>query len=111
MEEGNVLQDLVNLIIESRKQLTRVEEKLDRSLRIKDCLNGDTLMDNGDICRLLGITKRTLQRYRQLRLITYYLIEGKTFYKSSEVLDFINQFEVGTARKKYSPLHQQQENK
>lgn len=111
MEEGNVLQDLVNLIIESRKQLTRVEEKLDRSLRIKDCLNGDTLMDNGDICRLLGITKRTLQRYRQLRLITYYLIEGKTFYKSSEVLDFINQFEVGTARKKHSPLYQQQENK
>lgn len=52
--------------------MTRIEEKLDRTLRIKDCLNGDSLMDNGDLCQLLSITKRTLQRYRQLKLIKYY---------------------------------------
>lgn len=109
MEEENVLQDIVNLIIDISKQLSRLEEKLDRSLRIKDCLNGDTLLDNGDMCKLLGITKRTLQRYRQLRLIKYYPIEGKTLYKSSEVMEFINKFEVGTARKKFSPLNQEEE--
>lgn len=109
MESNNVLQDIIDLLVDNRKQMTRIEEKLDRTLRIKDCLNGDSLMDNGDLCQLLSITKRTLQRYRQLKLIKYYLIEGKTFYKSSEVLDFINKFEVGTARKKYSPLHQEGE--
>ncbi len=107
MGDGNVLQDIVDLLVSNCKQMTRLEEKLDRFLRTKDCLNGDTLMDNGDLCQLLGITKRTLQRYRQLKLIKYYLIEGKTFYKSSEVLDFINKFEVGTARKKVSPLYQE----
>lgn len=102
---GEVLQDLVDLIMEMRQQLNQVEEKLERTLRVKETLNGDTLLDNSDICQLLGITKRTLQRYRQLRLIKYYLIEGKTLYKSSEVLEFINKFEVGTARKKYSPRY------
>ena len=101
---GEVLQDIVDLVLDVRQQLNQVEEKLDRALRVKDCLNGDTLLDNSDICQLLGITKRTLQRYRQLGLITYYLIEGKTLYKSSEVAEFISKFEVGTARKKCSPL-------
>lgn len=105
----NILQDLLNLLLDIRKQMNRMEEKLDSSLRVKDCLNGDSLMDNADLCRLLGVTKRTLQRYRQLHLIKYYSVEGKTLYKSSEVAEFIDTFEKGIARKKCSPLYQKGE--
>ena len=51
----------------------------------------DRLLDNQDMCELLGITKRTLARYRQKKLVTYYMIDGRTYYKSSEVEAFLNQ--------------------
>ena len=51
----------------------------------------DKLLDNQDMCELLGITKRTLARYRQKKLVTYYMIDGRTYYKSSEVEAFLNQ--------------------
>ena len=53
--------------------------------------NGEKLFDNYDLCRLLGITKRTLARYRQKKLVTYYMIDGRTYYKASEVEAFLNQ--------------------
>ena len=43
-----------------------------------------------DMCELLGVTKRTLARYRQKKLVTYYMIDGRTYYKASEVQDFLN---------------------
>ena len=42
------------------------------------------------MCELLGVTKRTLARYRQKKLVTYYMIDGRTYYKASEVQDFLN---------------------
>ena len=53
--------------------------------------NGEKLFDNYDLCRLLGITKRTLARYRQKKLVTYYMIDGRTYYKASEVEAVLNQ--------------------
>ena len=40
---------------------------------------------------LLGVTHRTLARYRQKKLIRYYMIDGRTYYKASEVKDFFEQ--------------------
>jgi len=51
----------------------------------KDILNSEELLDNSDMCALLGITKRTLQRYRQKDLVPYYMIGGKPYYKAGEV--------------------------
>ena len=42
-------------------------------------------MDNADMCLLLGITKRTLQRYRQKGVVPYYMMNGKAYYKPEEV--------------------------
>ena len=64
---------------------------MERMNKLKDCLDGDTLLDNYDLCQLLGITKRTLARYRQKKLVTYYMIDGRTYYKASEVEAFLNQ--------------------
>ena len=51
--------------------------------------NGEKLFDNYDLCRLLGVTKRTLARYRQKKLIRYYMIDGRTYYKASEIQEFL----------------------
>lgn len=66
-----------------------VDRTLERMNKVKDCLDGDTLLENHDLCRLLGVTKRTLARYRQKKLIRYYMIDGRTYYKASEIGDFL----------------------
>ena len=72
------------------ERFDKIERTLERMNKLKDCLDGDTLLDNYDLCQLLGITKRTLARYRQKKLVTYYMIDGRTYYKASEVQDFLN---------------------
>ena len=72
------------------ERFDRIDRALERMNKLKDCLDGDTLLDNYDLCQLLGITKRTLARYRQKKLVTYYMIDGRTYYKASEVQEFLN---------------------
>lgn len=67
----------------------RIERILERMIRLKDCFDGDTLLDNYDMCTLLGVNKRTLARYRQKKLVSYYRIKGKLYYKASEVREWM----------------------
>jgi len=46
--------------------------------------------DNEDVLRLLKISFRTLQRYKQEKLLPYTKIKGKSYYKRSDVLNIIN---------------------
>lgn len=75
-------------VMERFDGIDRVLEKMQKQ---KDCLDGDTLLENHDLCQLLGVTKRTLARYRQKKLIRYYMIDGRTYYKSSEIQEFLRQ--------------------
>ena len=70
-----------------------IDKKLDSMLNVKDVMDGDKLLDNQDLCFLLGITKRSLARYRQKNLIPYYQGDRKTYYKASEVKDFLKKRE------------------
>jgi len=73
-------------------KLNSMDKKLDRMTNVKDAMDGDKLLDNHDLCMLLGVTKRTLQRYRQLKKIVYYKIDGITYYKASEIQEFLQRF-------------------
>lgn len=73
------------------ERFDKIEDRLNRMNRLATALDGDKLLDNQDMCELLGITKRTLARYRQKKLVTYYMIDGRTYYKSSEIEAFLNQ--------------------
>lgn len=71
-------------------------EKLFRAASIKEkkhanYLNGEKLYDNQDICLLLNISKRTLQRYRDSGL-KYYTILHKTYYKEKDLHVFIRRY-------------------
>jgi hypothetical protein len=66
-----------------------LEEKIDRMAKRQNCLNGIQLLDTQDLCILLKASKRTLQRYRNSGLLPFYLIEGKAYYKSSDIHEFI----------------------
>ena len=53
--------------------------------------NGEKLYDNFDLCRMLHVSKRTLQRYRTQYGLPYQILNQKVFYKESDVLRFIHE--------------------
>lgn len=53
--------------------------------------NGEKLYDNYDLCRMLHISKRTLQRYRTQYGLPYMMLNQKAFYRESDVLRFIEE--------------------
>lgn len=86
--DNEVLEKMIMTIVEG---FDRIEKKLDRMGRVKDCLNGDELLDNYDIAKLLNVSLRTVARYREKGLIRYYQTDdnGKNFYRSSEIQEFL----------------------
>lgn len=79
------------MFIQLMERFDKIEKMLERQNKMKECLDGDTLLDNYDLSKLLGVTHRTLARYRQKKLIRYYMIDGRTYYKVSEIKDFFEQ--------------------
>ncbi len=83
------------------KRHCEIIARLDRIISMlkdlkKDSLVGDAAVaaareyyTNDDLRAILRVSKRTLARYRQEKLIPYYMIRGKVYYKVSEVQDFL----------------------
>lgn len=66
----------------------RLDEIL-RLLKAKNRLNGETILDNQDLCMMFKLTTRSLQRYRSDGELPFIRIGGKAFYYESEVHKFI----------------------
>lgn len=46
-------------------------------------------MDSGDVCRALGISKRTLQTWRNNGKIPYAMLGGKVYFKEEDIEDLL----------------------
>lgn len=70
-------------------QFELVHKKLDRLDNKDIVINDENLLDNQDLCLLLKVSKRTLQRFRSLGKLPYKRIGKKTYYLESDVHQFI----------------------
>lgn len=52
-------------------------------------LNGEPLLDNQEVCMMLQVSKRTLQRYRDPGTLPFHIIYHKTWYLESEITAFM----------------------
>jgi len=52
-------------------------------------LNGERLYDNQDLCLMLQVSKRSLQRYRSIGILPYMMLRQKAYYKESDVERFL----------------------
>ena len=52
------------------------------------------LFDNQDLCLLLQISKRSLQRYRSTGALPYKILGKKTYYSEDDVLKFFQKDDV-----------------
>ena len=66
------------------------EEALRENLKETKLWNGERLFDNQDLCIMLQVSKRSLQRYRSLGLLPYIMLRQKTYYKESDVMRFLS---------------------
>ena len=53
-------------------------------------INSEPLLDNQEVCLMLQISKRTLQRYRSEGALAYKTLGKKTYYSETDVLDFLS---------------------
>ncbi|MDP3946541.1 MAG: helix-turn-helix domain-containing protein [Lutibacter sp.] len=68
---------------EIMKKLEVINEKLNNE---KSRLSlSEVWLDNSEICKLLNISKRTLQHYRDSALLPFSQIGAKIYYKTSDI--------------------------
>ena len=67
------------------------DKTLDKMSKHRNMLEGEVLFDNQDLCQLLHISKRTLQRYRSTGDLPFHKVHQKTYYKESDVHMFIRE--------------------
>ncbi len=66
-----------------------LDRKLDKMGKQRNMLDGELLLDNQELCQLLNVSKRTLQRYRSTGELPFQTVYHKTYYKESDVHTFI----------------------
>jgi len=71
------------------ERLTRLELRVEKLLKRENILNGEILLDNQDLCFLLKVSKRSLQRYRSEKRLKYHIQKQKIYYYESDVQAFI----------------------
>ena len=71
-------------MLETFSELTAKVRKLtERNTGMK------TWLDNQDVCRILNISKRTLQSYRDSGKLAFSQINNKIYYKPNDVETFL----------------------
>ncbi len=72
------------------RKIDSLEEKIDSVIPRQHIINGRPMWDNTAICKMFGISKRTLQRYRSKKILPYHPHEGVIYYDVEEVNEVID---------------------
>lgn len=65
---------------------TRIELILEH---FRPVMNGEIYLSGEDLCKLLHISKRTLQQYRDDNILPYVQIGGKIIFRQSDILKIL----------------------
>jgi hypothetical protein len=79
------------------KQILERFDRLEKSMmkppeKERRKYKGELLLDNQDLCIMLNVSKRTLQRYRSLGWLPYKQLDQKIYYLETDVEKFINEY-------------------
>lgn len=74
-------------IAQYKAALTRLQEQVAFiQEHFRPLVGGELYLNGKEVCELLHIGKRTLQQYRDDKLLPYIQIGGKILYKESDIL-------------------------
>jgi len=79
-------------IIEQQEMIIRLRNCIEEILKnYRPVMNGEIYLSGEDVCRLLHISRRTLQQYRDDNILPFIQIGGKIIYKESDILTILEQ--------------------
>ena len=79
-------------IIAHQTMIIQLKNRIDEILKnYRPVMNGEIYLSGEDVCQLLHISKRTLQQYRDDKILPYIQIGGKIIYKESDILTILEQ--------------------
>ncbi|MFA9391168.1 MAG: helix-turn-helix domain-containing protein [Prolixibacteraceae bacterium] len=82
---SRLLSNLENLTREIHSQNQNKNPQTNQSHPKEKLALGDLWFDNEEACKILKVTKRTLQNYRDNFILPYSQIGRKVYYKASDV--------------------------
>lgn len=106
-----MMRDISEHLNRQDKELELIVHKIDEELHASHQEECEHLLDNQDLCDLLHVSKRTLQRYRTSKMIPYFQLKHKIYYKLHDVHDFIEKYIKPSGRKLPDTMEQFKVNK
>lgn len=81
--------DWMKRIIE---QLKAIDGRLVTAIRADQRIEGEVILDNEDLLKILKVSVRTLQRIRNSGKLPYHTMNKKNYYLKSDVEKYIKEF-------------------
>ncbi|TDQ10173.1 helix-turn-helix protein [Pedobacter metabolipauper] len=79
-------------LIEQQQMIMQLRNRVEEILKnYRPVMNGEIYLSGENVCRLLHISKRTLQQYRDDNILPFIQIGGKIIYKESDILTVLEQ--------------------
>ena len=105
-------EDFENWMARLSKKLDDIGQDLKSVLNTHEVFAGDEkLLDNQDLAFLLKVSKRTLQRYRSGRMLPYFMVAHKTYYRVSDVREFVRRHMDIQTREEFERTHPKEDDK
>lgn len=83
-------------IIAHQEMITQLRSRIESILKnYRPVMNGEIYLSGENLCRLLHISKRTLQQYRDDNILPFIQIGGKIIYKESDILHILEKNYTG----------------
>ena len=90
--EMDLLTNEAEEVIEQKEMILQLRSRIEEILKnYRPIMNGEIYLSGEDVCKLLHISKRTLQQYRDDNILPYIQIGGKIIYKESDILTILEQ--------------------
>lgn len=79
--------EVITITSEAFQELKNCLENINQKINSRSNQNplSEQWLDIADVCNVLKISKRTLQSYRDQRLLDFSQIGGKIYFKASEI--------------------------
>ena len=80
-----------------KDKLSEIQKDIDNEIRFSLEMKG--MLDSYEVCKILGITLRTLQYYRDSDKLPFVMIQGKCLYKEDDLQKLIEKNRTVTMKK------------
>lgn len=79
-------------VIEQKEIILQLRSRIEEILKnYRPVMNGEIYLSGEDVCKLLHISKRTLQQYRDDKILPYIQIGGKIIFKETDLMSVLEQ--------------------